>query len=477
MKSDLPKVLHPIGGRSLVGHAIRAARTTQARYVEVVVRHQRDRVVEHCRELDADLLFADQDETKGTGRAVECGLAALPDGLDGTILVTSGDVPLLSGQTLLDLTAKHQADGAAVTLVSARVPNPFGYGRVIRGADGSVEAIVEHKDATAEQHAIDEINAGIYAFDAAVLRESLAKVTTQNAQGEKYLTDVIRIARASGRLVQAHVVDDLWQTEGVNDRVQLANLGRVLNQRVCEQHMRDGVTIVDPTTTWIDVDVSIGRDTTILPGTHLLGATSIGSGARIGPDVTLIDTEVHDDATVLRSHAELSVIGVGATVGPYSHLRVGTVLGPKGKIGGFVETKNADIGPGAKLPHLSYVGDATIGEGANIGAGVIFANYDGVNKHHTNVGRYAFVGSDSVLIAPLTVGDGTYVGAGSALTQDVEPGQIAVARGRQRNIDGWVARSRPGTKAAEAAEAAEPHTESPAEPTPEPTAEEGTSAP
>jgi bifunctional UDP-N-acetylglucosamine pyrophosphorylase/glucosamine-1-phosphate N-acetyltransferase len=464
MKSTRPKVLHRIGGLALVGHAIRAARETEARFVEVVVRHQRDRVVEHCRELDADLLFADQDEVMGTGRAVECGLDALPADLEGTVLVTSGDVPLLAGETLQRLTEEHERSGSAVTLVSARVPRPFGYGRVVRGADGSVDHIVEEKDATADERSIDEINAGIYAFDVAVLRRALARVGTDNAQGEKYLTDVVRIAREEGHTVRAHVVDDLWQTEGVNDRVQLATLGRVLNERVCERHMRAGVTIVDPATTWIDVDVSIGRDTTILPGTQLLGATSIGEECTVGPEVTLTDTDVRDGATVTRAEAHLAVIGEGASVGPYSYLRPGTVLGAKGKIGGFVETKNADIGEGAKVPHLTYCGDATIGEGANIGAGTIFANYDGVAKHHTTIGRHSFVGSDSVIVAPVTVGDGAYVAAGSALTKDVEPGQIAVARGMQRNIDGWVARSRAGTKTHEAAEAARaltgpPHTE------------------
>ena len=454
MKSDLPKVLHPIGGLTLVGHAIRAARTTQARYVEVVVRHQRDRVVEHCRGLDAELLFADQDEVMGTGRAVECGLDALPADLEGTILVTSGDVPLLAGSTLLELTERHAASGSAVTLVTARVPRPAGYGRVVRGEDGSVEAIVEDKDADDAQRAIDEINAGIYAFEASVLRRALERIGTDNAQGEKYLTDVVTIARGDGHSVQAHVVDDLWQTEGVNDRVQLAGLARVLNERICERHMRAGVTIVDPATTWIDVDVTIERDTTVLPGTQLLGATTIGSGCSIGPEVTLTDTEVRDGARITRAEVHLAVIGEEASVGPYSYLRPGTVLGARGKIGGFVETKNADIGEGAKVPHLTYCGDATIGEGANIGAGTIFANFDGVSKHHTTIGRHSFIGSDSVIVAPVTVGDGAYVAAGSALTKDVQPGQIAVARGTQRNIDGWVARSRAGTKTHAAAEAA-----------------------
>jgi bifunctional UDP-N-acetylglucosamine pyrophosphorylase/glucosamine-1-phosphate N-acetyltransferase len=264
------------------------------------------------------------------------------------------------------------------------------------------------------------------------------------------------------------VLDDLWQTEGVNDRVQLAAVGRELNRRVCEQHMRAGVTIVDPATTWIDVDVSIGQDTTVLPGTQLLGATSIGREVVVGPETTLTDTEVGDGAQVTRAVTNLAVIGPRATVGPYSYLRPGTRLGAGGKIGGFVETKNADIGDGAKVPHLTYAGDVTIGEGANIGAGTIFANYDGAVKHHSTVGRHAFVGSQTVVISPVHVGDGAYVGAGSALTSDVEPGQIAVARGRQRNIDGWVARARAGSKtAAAAAEAAARHPETEQPPTAE----------
>ena len=460
MKSATPKVLHPIGGIALLGHAIRAARATGAEHVGVVVRHERERVVELCAALDADLVIADQDDVKGTGRAVECGLAALPAGLRGTILVTYGDVPLLTGETLVELTAAHAESGSAVSVVTAHLADPTGYGRVVRDPEGQVERIVEQKDATDVELAITEINSGIYAFDADVLREALARVGTENAQGEKYLTDVVAIARAAGRTVRAHVIDDLWQTEGVNDRVQLAALGRELNRRVCEQHMRAGVTIVDPSTTWIDVDVSIGPDTTVLPGTQLLGATSIGSDAVIGPEVTLTDTEVGDGAEVTRAVANLAVIGPGATVGPYSYLRPGSRLGARGKIGGFVETKNADIGEGAKVPHLTYAGDVTIEEGANIGAGTVFANYDGVAKHHSRVGRHSFIGSHTVVVSPVDIGDGTYVAAGSALTQDVEPGQIAVARARQRNVDGWVARARAGTKtAAAAAEASTRHPE------------------
>ena len=328
------------------------------------------------------------------------------------------------------------------------------YGRIVRDAAGNVERIVEFKDASEAEREIREINSGIYAFDAAVLRRELANVTTDNAQGEKYLTDVLELARAAGGTVAAHVLDDLWQTEGVNDRVQLAGLGKVLNQRVLERHMRAGVTIVDPDSTWIDVDVTIGQDTRILPGTQLLGATTIGAEATIGPDVTLTDCEVGDGAEVKRAEGHLAVVGAGATVGPFSYLRPGTELGAKGKIGGFVETKNAKIGDGAKVPHLTYAGDAIIGEGANIGAGTIFANYDGVNKHQTVIGKHSFVGSDTVLVAPVEVADGAYVAAGSALTDAVGPGQLGIARGRQRNIDGWVAAHRAGTPTEAAARAA-----------------------
>ena len=458
MKSATPKVLHRIAGRTLVGHAIAAAREAQPEHLAVVVRHERDLVATHVAEVDPKAVIADQDDVKGTGRAVQCALDVLPADLDGTVLVTYGDVPLLSGSTLHALVDHHSATGSAVTVITANLANPTGYGRILRGADDSVEGIVEHKDATPEQLAITEINSGIYAFDAQVLRDALEHVTTDNSQGEKYLTDVLAIARSAGRRVAAHLIDDLWQTEGVNDRVQLARLGKELNRRITEKWMREGVTIVDPDTTWIDADVAIGRDATILPGTQLLGATTIGADAVIGPDSTLEDTEVGERATISRTESRLAVVGADATVGPFSYLRPGTELGAKGKIGGFVETKNAKIGEGAKVPHLTYCGDATIGEGANIGAGTIFANYDGVAKHHTTVGAHSFVGSDSVLIAPVNIADGAYVGAGSAVTADVGPGQIAVARGQQRNIAGWVARRRAGTKTAEAAEAAARHT-------------------
>jgi bifunctional UDP-N-acetylglucosamine pyrophosphorylase/glucosamine-1-phosphate N-acetyltransferase len=454
MKSTIPKVLHTIGGRSLVGHALRAARGVEPLHLAVVVRHERDRVAAHIVEHDEDALIVDQDEVKGTGRAVECALEALPDDLAGTVVVTYGDVPLLTADALRELVEAHEDAADAVTLITATLEDPTGYGRVVRNAEGAVDAIVEQKDATDEQRAIREINSGIYAFDAGLLREALAEVGTDNAQGEKYLTDVVSVARGRGLAVHAHLLDDLWQTEGVNDKIQLARLGAELNRRTVEQAMRDGAIVIDPATTWIDADVTIGPDTVIHPGTQVHGAPTIGAECVIGPDTTLKDVEVGDGASVVRSQAELAVIGAGASVGPFSYLRPGTNLGARGKIGGFVETKNAEIGEGAKVPHLTYCGDATIGEGANIGAGTIFANYDGVTKGHTNVGAWSFVGSNSVIVAPRTIGDGAYVAAGSAVVDDVAPGQLAVTRAQQRNVDGWVARRRAGTRADEAARAA-----------------------
>ncbi|GAA2743183.1 bifunctional UDP-N-acetylglucosamine diphosphorylase/glucosamine-1-phosphate N-acetyltransferase GlmU [Terrabacter aerolatus] len=445
MKSTTPKVLHTIGGRSLVGHAIRAARGASPERLAVVVRHQRERVAEHVSALDEDVIIVDQDEVKGTGRAVACALQALPEGLTGTVVVTYGDVPLLASETILELTAMHVEGGDAITMITAALADPTGYGRIIRGADGVVEAIVEQKDATPEQRSITEVNSGIYAFDAEFLREAIDQVESDNAQGEMYLTDVVAIARRQGLGVRADLVDDVWQTEGVNDKVQLARLGVEHNRRTVEQAMRDGAIVIDPAATWIDADVTIGPDTVVHPNTQLHGATTIGSDCVIGPDTTLTDCEVGDSASVVRTQATLAVVGVGASVGPFSYLRPGTRLGARGKIGGFVETKNAVIGEGAKVPHLTYCGDATIGAGANIGAGTIFANYDGVAKSHTTVGAHSFVGSDSVLVAPVTIADGAYVAAGSAVTRDIGAGELGISRAPQRNVEGWVARRRPGT--------------------------------
>lgn len=454
MKSVVPKVLHPIGGRSLLGHALAAARGTSPRHLVVVVRHERELVVEHLAEIAPDALVADQDDVKGTGRAVECGLDVLPGDLTGTVLVTYGDVPLLTTQALHDLLSVHEQRDSAVTIITAHLPDPTGYGRVIRDAEGTVVRIVEQKDATPEQLAVTEVNSGIYAFKAEVLRDALAEITTDNAQGEKYLTDVLAVARSRGLRAGAFALDDLWQTEGVNDRVQLANLGAELNRRVCDRWMRAGVTIVDPATTWIDADVSIGRDSRLLPGTQLLGATTVGERCLIGPDCTLADVEVGAGASVIRTHATLATIGPGAEVGPFAFLRPGTDLGEGAKVGAFVETKNAQVGAHSKVPHLSYVGDATIGEHTNIGAASVFVNYDGVTKARTTVGSHCRMGSDTMYVAPLTVGDGAYSGAGTILRHDVPPGALALTVAPQRNVEGWVLEHRAGTAAADAAAAA-----------------------
>lgn len=451
MRSSTPKVLHRIAGRTLLGHAVAAARGLDPEHLVVVVRHERDQVAAHVAEIDPGALLADQDDVPGTGRAVRCGLDVLPRDLSGTVVVTYGDVPLLETSTLAALVAAHEDAGNAVTVVTAEVDDPTGYGRVVRDADGAVAAIVEHKDATPDQLAVREINSGIYAFDAAVLADALRRVRRDNAQGEVYLTDVLGIARGDGRRVAAHRVDDAWQTEGVNDRVQLARLGAELNRRLLERHMRAGVTVVDPATTWVDVDVELAPDVVLLPGTQLHAGTVVQTGASVGPDTTLSGVRVGAGASVVRSHGSDAEIGPGAAVGPFSYLRPGTRLGADGKIGAFVETKNAVIGTGSKVPHLSYVGDAEIGEGSNIGCATVFVNYDGVAKHRTVVGDHVRIGSDTMLVAPVTIGDGAYTAAGSVITEDVPAGAMAVARGRQRTIEGWVERRRAGTPAAEAA--------------------------
>lgn len=458
MKSATPKVMHPIAGRSLLHHAITAAAGTGPEHLVVVLRHAREQVASHVESiagvLDRSVLVADQDDVPGTGRAAECALTQLPEDMDGTVVVTYGDVPLLTTSTLFALVEHHEAQSNAVTVLSANVANPAGYGRIVRDAAGDLERIVEQKDADDAVRLIGEINSGIYAFEASVLRDALARVDTDNAQGEKYLTDVIGIARSGGSRVAALTTDDVWQVEGANDRVQLAQLGRELNRRIVESHMRAGVTVVDPETTWIDSDVVLAPDVTIQPGVQLHGACDIAADAVIGPDSTLSDTEVGEGATIVRTHGSLAVISAGASVGPFAYLRPGTELGPRGKIGTFVETKNAQIGEGSKIPHLTYVGDATIGEHSNIGASSVFVNYDGEKKQRTTIGSHVRMGSDTMYIAPVTVGDGAYSGAGAVLRDDVPAGALAIKEGHQRNIEGWVEKNRPGSAAAQAAQLA-----------------------
>ncbi|OAA16507.1 bifunctional N-acetylglucosamine-1-phosphate uridyltransferase/glucosamine-1-phosphate acetyltransferase [Corynebacterium afermentans subsp. afermentans] len=454
MKSDRQKTLHEIGGRSLLSHSLHAAAGVHPNHLVAVVGHQRDQVapaVEQIAEqMHVEIRQAIQEEQNGTGHAVQVGLSAIPD-FDGTVVVTNGDVPLLTPETLQALVEKHEAEHAAVTVLSLEFDNPTGYGRIIRGEAGDVLEIVEEKDATDEQRAVREVNSGVFAFDGKVLRDALTRVTPDNAQGEFYITDVLSIARGDGLRVTAFTAPDARELAGVNDRVQLAEAGKELNRRLVEKAMRGGATVIDPDTTWIGVEVEIGRDVLIHPNTQLWGSTAIGDGAEIGPDTTLTDMEVGARATVVRTQGELGVIGEEATVGPFTYIRPGTELGARGKLGGFVESKNAKIGEGSKVPHLTYIGDATVGKHSNIGASSVFANYDGVNKHHTTIGDYCRTGSDTMFVAPVHIGDGAYTGAGTVVTEDVPAGALAIKEGRQRNIEGWVEDRRPGTDAAEAA--------------------------
>lgn len=452
MKSSLPKVLHPIGGRSLIAHVLDTAAGLQPQRVLAVVRHDRDRVAEHILSHAPDTTIVDQDATPGTGRAVEQALEALPEDFDGTVVVLSGDVPLVDTATLERLVGGHLEGARAMTMLSAVFENPTGLGRILRSPEGAVTGIVEEKDADEAQRRITEINGGIYVFARRALQDALAQIDTNNAQGEKYLTDAAARILAEGGRVEAIATNDPWLIAGVNDRAQLVQAGRELNARIVREHLRAGVTIQDPATTWIDADVSIAADVEILPGTFLHGATTIAANAIIGPDTTLTDCEVGEGAHIRRSEASLAVIAAAATVGPFAYIRPGTELGAGGKIGAFVEAKNAKIGDGSKVPHLSYVGDATIGTDSNIGAGTIFANYDGVQKHQATVGDGVRVGSKNVLIAPVTIADGTYTAAGTVVRKNVPSGALALNVAPQRNIEGWVAEHRPGTSTADAAE-------------------------
>lgn len=464
MRSDTPKVLHTLAGRSMLSHVLHTAAAVAARHLVVVLGHQREQLApvvgELGQQLGRKIDIAVQERQDGTGHAVECALTALPADFAGTVLVTSCDVPLLDADTLTALIAAHTEATAAATVLTTMLPDPTGYGRVLRTQDNELIGIVEQADATESQRAIAEINAGVYAFDVADLRSALNRLHNGNAQGELYLTDVVAILRQDGRTVRAQHIDDSALVAGVNDRVQLAELSAELNRRIVAGHQLAGVTVVDPASTWIDVDVTIGRDTVVRPGTQLLGACEIGAGCEIGPDSTLTDVEVGDGASVVRTHGQLAVIGAGATVGPFTYLRPGSVLGADGKLGAFVETKNSTIGTGTKVPHLTYVGDADIGEYSNIGASSVFVNYDGEAKHRTRVGSHVRTGSDTMFIAPVTVGDGAYTGAGTVLRDDVPPGALAVSDNAQHTIEGWVERKRPGSAAASAARKAQGKDES-----------------
>ncbi len=449
MKSSTPKVLHPIAGRTLVGHVLNAVDALDPKNVRVVVGAGREQVEAHIAEIAPKAVTVFQEKRGGTGHATQLALAGLNP--SGTILVLAGDTPMLTGTSLAQLLAEHHAGGFTASVMTAEHPDPTGYGRIIRGDDASLLRIVEERDADEIQRDIIEVNSGVYAFDAAKLASAIGKLKNDNSQGELYLTDVIEILRNEGGKIAAVLIDDFIEILGVNDRVQLAESASLLRDRINEDLMKSGVTIVDPLTTWVDATATIAPDVVLAPGTAIHGATTIASGAVIGPRTTLIDCTVAANARVLESQCTEAVIGEGVNVGPYSYLRAGTKLLSGSKVGAYVEMKNATLGEGSKVPHLSYVGDAVIGEGTNIGAATIFVNYDGVEKHYSVVGDHVRIGSDSMLVAPVTIGDGAYTAAGSVITEDVPAGAIGVGRAKQRNVLGWVLRKRPGTKSAEAA--------------------------
>ena len=440
MRSALPKMLHPLCGRPLVEWPIAAARAAGASTIVVVD--------SAARTLDGHLpegvVSVVQPEPDGTGGATRAAAGHIDD--HATVVVLPGDTPLISADSIAVLVAAHEAERAAATMATMILADPSGYGRVVRDASGDVERVVETKtagDATAEQLRIDEVNSSIFAFDGAALRDALRELSPDNAQRELYLPDVLPAMRAAGRPVKAHVLDDADEALGINDRVQLAQVRAIAQQRIHDAHGRAGVTIVDPASTLVDAGVEIGEDTVVEPSTFLRGTTRIGRGCSVGPLTTLIDATLHDEVAIPHSYVVSAEIESHATVGPFAYLRPGTVLRERSKAGTFVEIKNSDVGPGSKVPHLSYVGDADIGADTNLGAATITANYDGVDKHRTTIGDRVHTGVDTTLVAPVALGDDTYTAANSAITKDVPPGALGVARARQTNIEGYADRKRP----------------------------------
>jgi bifunctional UDP-N-acetylglucosamine pyrophosphorylase/glucosamine-1-phosphate N-acetyltransferase len=454
MRSATPKLLHTLAGVTLVGHVLATAEELGPSHIVAVVRHERDRMVQAIHEQSPSVVVVEQDEVPGTGRAVQVGLSALPEGFDGVVVVLSADVPMLDAATLREAIDNHRAAANALTLLSAYVDDPGSNGRILRDSSGAFLGIVEHRDANPEQLQIVEINGGVYVFEASHLRSALEGITTENAQSELYLTDAAAAIHSAGGAIAAIPVSDPWLVAGINDRVQLSAAALELNARIVRGWQLAGVTVHDPASTWVDLKTTLNEDVELLPGTQLRGATIVDRGAIIGPDTTLVDCEVGEWATVKRTDATLAVIGPRASVGPFAYLRPGTYLGADGKIGTFVETKNSTIGAGSKVPHLSYIGDTTIGERTNIGAGAITANYDDLEKHTTTIGSHVHTVSHTVFVAPVTIGDAAKTGAGAVIRKPVPPGALAISVAPQRNLQGWVQEHRAGTDAAKAADEA-----------------------
>jgi bifunctional UDP-N-acetylglucosamine pyrophosphorylase/glucosamine-1-phosphate N-acetyltransferase len=437
MRSALPKVLHEVCGRPMIAWPILAAREAGASRVCVIISPEHDL----SSVLPEGTETVVQPEANGTGGA----LRAASDVVSGsdTVLVLSGDTPLLSADEIAGMLAAHTEAGAGATMMTTELDDPGTFGRVIRTADGDVQKIVEAKepgDATAEELAVKEVNAGTYAFAGKALADALGGLSNDNAQGEYYLPDVLPLIREAGGKVIAHLVGDPAVNLGVNDRADLARVVAEARRRINLEHMRAGVTIEDPSVTWIDADVRIEPDATILPGTSLRGGTAIGSGSTIGPMTTLIDSRVGERATVIQSYLTECEVADEAKVGPFTYLRPAARIGEGAKAGSFVEIKNSEIGTGAKVPHLSYIGDADVGEGSNLGASTVTANYDGRNKNRTKIGKNVHTGVDTTFVAPVEVGDDAYTGAGSVITDDIPPGALGISRADQKNVEGYAAK-------------------------------------
>jgi len=437
MKSSMPKVAHRILGQPMVRYVVDAARAAGVDRAIAVTGHGAETVEALLEGIDC----VRQPEQLGTGHAVMCARQALAD-FNGSLLVLSGDTPLVRPETIQGLVAMRETNGAAAVVLTTTMHDPTGYGRIVRGRDGQLEAIVEQKDATDEQLRIAEVNTGTYCFDARTLFAHLDRLSNSNAQGEYYLTDVIGLFVGEGLTVAAMSTDEPAETIGVNSRVQLAEAGKILQHRINTRWMLEGVTMVDPALVWIGPDVELGRDVEILPMTTLMGSTRISDGVVLGPQTRVTDSEVAEGACIDSSVLVGAQVGPGATVGPSAYLRPGAVLEAGAKAGTYVEIKNSTVGEGSKVPHLSYIGDATIGAGCNLGAGTITCNYDGVDKHATVIGDGSFIGSDTMLVAPVKIGKGAVTGAASAITRDVPDGALAVERSEQRTVEGWAERRR-----------------------------------
>ena len=447
MHSEKPKVLHKLAGRSMLSHLVHTTTSIPNKRVIVVVGYKRTSLISEINRLSAKLKLkidiAIQDDQFGTGHALACGINVLPLNFNGLVLSFSSDIPMLDDKTLNSLIRNHNISRASTSFITTTIIEPKGYGRIHRKCNGKIIKIIEDSDAKKTQLQIKEVNAGVYIFNFIDLCFALKQLVPNNLQYEFYLTDVVSILSSYGLTIQAVNIKDSNLVTGVNNRFQLSKLNAEFNHRIVIHHQLAGVTIVDPKTTWIDIDVEIGRDTIINPNTQLFGKCKIGTKCKLGPDSTLIDVEVGSNVSVVRTHGNLAIIGSDSTIGPFTHLRPGTILGNKVKIGSFVETKDSTIGDGTKISHITYVGDTDIGRYSNIGASSVFVNYDGKNKYKTKVGSCVRTGANTMFVAPIKVGDGAYTGAGAILREDVPPNALAVSHNTQRNIKNWVQYKRP----------------------------------